>query len=231
MTALPPPPLRLPTTQRMRQLVADVLIPVIEPRRALAMRAYMRDQFPFLGIATPHRRAAVKPLFQQLKGADGATLLGYADALWDLPEREYQYAALDLLATYVGRFERADIPALMSLARRASWWDTVDAMAGIIGKVLKYEHDGMDQALKHDDFWIRRIAVLHQLGWKKHTDRQRLFLYALALAHEKEFFIQKAIGWSLRDYARHEPEAVHDFLETDGQILSALSFREAGKHL
>ena len=89
----------------------------------------------------------------------------------------------------------------------------------------------MDEAIADPDFWIRRIALLHQLGWREHTDAARLFSYCTALAHEKEFFIQKAIGWALRDYARHAPDAILEFTARNRALLSPLSYREANKHL
>lgn len=89
----------------------------------------------------------------------------------------------------------------------------------------------MDDCLAHTHLWVRRVAMLHQLGWKAHTDQHRLFRYALALASEKDFFIRKAIGWALRDHARHQPDAVRAFLAQHAQHLSDLTRREAGKHL
>lgn len=123
-----------------------------------------------------------------------------------------------------------DIPALLELAQKKSWWDTVDGLAGIVGDILKGQHDHMDAALAHKNIWLRRIAMLHQLGWRDRLNQPRLFSYALALSSEKEFFIQKAIGWALRDYAWHDPDAVREFLKASAR-LPALSYREANKHL
>jgi 3-methyladenine DNA glycosylase AlkD len=166
-----------------------------------------------------------------LKGSGADTLLAHANALWQLEAREYQYAALDLLAMHWKEFNSTHIPALMALVQDKSWWDTVDALAGIIGDILRNQHDYMDQALRDNNMWVRRIALLHQLGWRDKTDQQRLFNYCLTLAHEKEFFIQKAIGWALRDYARHSPDAVRIFTHKEKERLAPLSFREANKHL
>ena len=216
----------------MDTVLADIraaLLPHADSVRAPAMRAYMRDRFVFLGIATPTRRAAIKPVIRQI--SDAALLLPLAQALWGYPEREYHYAALDLLALHWKKLQVTDIPALMRMARNNAWWDSIDGMAGVIGDVLRFQHDYMDDALADDDFWIRRIALLHQLGWRDKTDAARLFAYCTALAHEKEFFIQKAIGWALRDYARHAPDAVREFTEQQKQLLAPLSFREANKHL
>ena len=195
------------------------------------MRAYMREQFPFLGIATPVRREAIKPVIKQFKDASPGGLISVAGELWRLPEREYQYAALDLMAAHWKQFNTDDLPELLAFVLRKSWWDSVDGMAGIVGDVLRFDHHGMDEALKHDNFWMRRIALLHQLGWRGKTDELRLFRYSIALGHENEFFIQKAIGWALRDYARHAPHNVAQFINENRTELSKLSIREAGKHL
>jgi 3-methyladenine DNA glycosylase AlkD len=208
--------------------VAIALAAEADSERAPAMRAYMRDQFDFMGVGTAQRRATCRTLLKTLKGA---SLLEHARALWELPQREYQYVALDLLAMHWKELDIDDIPALMELVQDKSWWDTVDSLAGIIGDVLRYRHDYMDDALKHNNFWVRRIALLHQLGWRGKTDQDRLFEYSLALAHEKEFFIQKAIGWALRDYARHAPNEVRIFTHKQKERLAPLSFREANKHL
>ncbi|MGK5004772.1 DNA alkylation repair protein [Janthinobacterium sp. LB2P70] len=210
---------------------------VAEPGRAVPMQAYMRDQFVFLGVAAPQRRLAARDLLAGLTGIDAATLLEHAQLLWQQPEREYQHVALDMLALHRRQLNIGHIPALLALARQRAWWDSVDGMAGIVGDVLQAEHqhggDGqahMDDALRHMDFWLRRIAMLHQLGWRADTDAAWLFGAALALAHEDEFFIRKAIGWALRDYARHAPTEVLAFATEHRQQLSALSYREALKH-
>lgn len=213
------------------QQARATLLAIADPERAKGMRAYMRDQFTYLGIPTPARRTVLKPALRELKGCGPAVLIGAAYQLWECPEREYQYVALDLLGMHHKELQVADIPALLTLAQRKSWWDTVDALATIIGDVLRGQHDYMDDALEHDDFWMRRVALLHQLGWREKTDEARLYSYCLALAHEKEFFIQKAIGWALRDYARHAPEAVRQFTLQNRSVLPPLSYREANKHL
>lgn len=218
-------------TPEFRLALDTALASAATPGRAPAMRAYMRDQFDFLGVGTPQRRLAAKRLLKQLKGGGADNLLQYAFELWALPQREYQYVAIDLLAMHCKELELAHIPSLLELVQHRSWWDTVDALASVIGDVLRYRHDGMDQAVNHENMWVRRIAMLHQLGWRDNVDTGRLFNYSLALAHEKEFFIQKAIGWALRDYARHDPEAIRAFTLKEKQQLSALSYREANKHL
>lgn len=202
-----------------------------DPARAGAMAAYQRGQFSFLGIQTPARRAALASLDDTTLGQD--ELLAAVHALWEMPHREYQYAAIDLLARRKKVLAPDVVAPLLALAQQKAWWDSVDGLAAVIGPVIR-AHPGsasmMDQALTHESMWVRRIAMTHQLGWRLQTDRERLFGYALALAPEPDFFIRKAIGWALRDYARWAPEVVIAFVLAQRHQLSALSVREALKH-
>ena len=228
-----------PTATTPEQLVGqirDALAALADPARAAPMRAYMRDRFPFLGIQTPIRRAALRPLFKV--DFDQNSLLTAAGLLYELPEREFRYAASDLLARHAGRLDLNAVAPLLALAQRDSWWDTVDGQAGIVGDVLRAARRSdsdaqatMDDALHHDCLWVRRIAMIHQLGWRLETDTVRLFGYAETLAPERDFFIRKAIGWALRDYARWNPQAVRDFVATLGTRLSPLSTREAMRRI
>lgn len=208
-----------------------------EPGHAAPMQAYMRGQFIFLGVAAPQRRLAAKALLAGLHGAGADVLPAHAQLLWQQPEREYQHVALDMLAMHHRQLLPEHIPDLLGLARQRAWWDSVDGMAGIVGDVLQAQlrrggdgHAHMEGALRHADFWLRRIAMLHQLGWRGDTDARWLFDAALVLAHEDEFFIRKAIGWALRDYARHAPAAVTAFANAHRHQLSPLTCREALKH-
>jgi 3-methyladenine DNA glycosylase AlkD len=160
--------------------------------------------------------------------------LAAAGELWALPEREYQYVAVDLLRRQNKQLTADDLPALEALVQAKSWWDTVDGLAVTIGSIVTREPQllgRMDALIGAPDFWLRRIALLHQLDGKENTDEARLFAYCLRCADEREFFIRKAIGWALRQYARTNPAAVRQFLDTHREKLSGLSFREAAKHL
>ena len=223
---------------RFVQAVVAALVPHADPALRAGMRAYMRDQFDYLGVQTPMRRAATMQLIRAQKGASAADLLRCARMLWALPEREYQYAAVDLLGRCVRLLKPGHIAALLALVRKKSWWDTVDALADVINRIVHANcaEDAaaqamMDAAIVSNNLWVRRVAIIHQLGWRGRTDTVRLFAYATARAHEEEFFIRKAIGWALRDYARHAPEDVRAFLRANKDVLSPLSLREAGKHL
>jgi 3-methyladenine DNA glycosylase AlkD len=207
-----------------------------DAQQAEGMRAYMLNQFEFLGIRAPVRRDALKALLKQPFTQD--ELLALAEALWSMPQREFHYTAVDLLAKQHARLSTKALPRLLKLVQRHSWWDTVDGLAGVVGDILLAARSQdadvqrhADAWLLHKNLWVRRVALLHQLGWRAQTDEERLFRYALALGGEKEFFIRKAIGWALRDYARTDPVAVGTFLDRHAQQLSGLTVREASKHL
>jgi 3-methyladenine DNA glycosylase AlkD len=211
--------------------------PLADATRAGQMKAYLLDQFEFLGLSAPVRRAAVKGIGKvQWQSADD--VLAAAELLWQKPEREYRYTAVDLLRKHSVVLSVNDLPTLQALLLRESWWETVDGMSAVIAEVMytavQQQPNAakvMDVWLTHPNHWVRRSALLHQLGWRLDTDTTRLFGYALKLADEKEFFIRKAIGWALRDYARWNPQAVTNFLAEHRAVLSGLTLREAAKHL
>ncbi len=207
-----------------------------DAQQAVPMKAYMLGQFEFLGIRAGPRRDALKGL-PKFTGS-GEELLALADALWCLPEREFRYVAVDLLAKHHKCLDTSALPRILQWAQTGSWWDTVDGLAGVVGDIWLRAKDTpatvpnrMDECLVHPNMWVRRVAMLHQLGWREQTEQDRLFRYALTLAPEKDFFIRKAIGWALRDHARTRPDAVRDFLARHADQLSDLTRREAGKHL
>ena len=223
------PPIELAAIESALRAHADA-------QQAVPMRAYMLGQFEFLGLRAGPRREALKALPTFTGTADD--LLKLAEALWRLPEREFKYSAIDLLAKHHKRLDLAALPRLLQLVQTDAWWDTVDGLAAVVSDMLlrakttqPHVQGLMDDCLVHPHLWVRRVAMLHQLGWKAHTDPDRLFQYALALAPEKDFFIRKAIGWALRDHARRQPDAVRAFLAQHAQQLSGLTRREAGKHL
>ncbi len=220
-----------------RSQIESALRPLADAAQAVPMRAYMLDQFAFLGIRATPRRQALRGL-PQLKTWSASDLLSLAEALWELPEREFQYAAVDLLAKHQRQLGMDSLPRLLQLVQHHAWWDTVDGLAGVVGDILLRARTdqgdvqrSMDVCLRDANVWIRRVAMLHQLGWKAQTDETRLLHYALALAPETEFFIRKSIGWALRDYARTRPEVVRAILSKHAEALSGLTRREAGKHL
>ena len=199
------------------------------------MAAYMKGQFPFLGVTSPARRTITQHLARAAKSRTPEQLLGFADACWDEPEREFQYVAVDTLKRRVGLLSAADLSRVEHLIRTKSWWDTVDALASDVVGPLVSAHPGlaatMDRWIEDDDFWIARTALLHQLKFRERTDARRLFTYVDRRASDREFFSRKACGWALRQFAYTDPEAVRAFVTTNHDRLSGLTRREALKHL
>ncbi|WP_344082825.1 DNA alkylation repair protein [Luedemannella helvata] len=204
-----------------------------DPDRAPAMRAYMRDQFPFLGIGAPAQQSLVRAALRDLPPPTEDDLTTVALACWARPEREYQYAACFVLRRHAKRCTAAFLPTARTLVTTKSWWDTVDALAAHTVGPLVAAHpelrEVMDAWSADDNLWVVRTALLHQLRYGAATDARRLFAYCAAQAGHPDFFIRKAIGWALREYARTNPEAVRDFVARTP--LSPLSIREALKHL
>ncbi|RMG66140.1 MAG: DNA alkylation repair protein [Bacteroidetes bacterium] len=205
-----------------------------DPSQADAMAAYLKNQFPFLGLKAPLRRDLAKEFVQTVIPRGQALDHGLIRALWAEPEREYQYIALDLMARHVRRATRADLDLYVSLVSKKSWWDTVDLLASqLCGTALLRLPEARATEpgswLAAEDMWLQRTALLYQLKYRGQTDWPRLQAFILHLADSRAFFLTKAMGWALRTYARTDAEAVKDFVAS--HRLPPLTQREALKHL
>lgn len=212
------------------------LIHVADPERAIGARRYMRDQFEFLGIPMAELRRAAKPFVTEHRRGPAGDLLDLVDELWDEPEREFQYVGVDLLRAGVRELDGTHLVRIERFVRTLSWWDTVDAIAAhVVGTIVAAERASlaprMDEWIDDADFWIARTAILHQLRYGADTDADQLFEHVDRRCADTEFFIRKACGWALRQYARHDPEAVRLYVDDRGDRLSGLTRREATKHL
>ncbi len=196
------------------------------------MRKYMRDQFPFLGIKKPERAEVFAAIYRQHGNPTDFYVI--SKALFEKPEREFQYIAME----YVRKAKTAwdeRLPALVEeWIGEESWWDEVDVLGPqIMGPyflTFPAERDYWIQRwMASGNFWLQRVCLIFQLNYKEKTDRELLTAVILQLADSKEFFIQKAIGWALRQFARQDPEWVRQFVAT--HPLAPLSKREAVKHL
>jgi 3-methyladenine DNA glycosylase AlkD len=197
------------------------------------MSAYMREQFPFLGIPTPKRRKLCKEYFQ-IKKQNDAVDWEFIDSCWKEPSREFQYIATDYLILVKSRLTSGDIPKIKRIAVEKSWWDTIDCLDRITGDIaLRYPqvNETLIKWSTHENIWLRRIAIDHQLLRKEKTDTQLLEKIVVNNLGQTEFFINKAIGWSLREYGKTNPEWVRDFIERYRDRLAPLSIREASKYL
>jgi len=198
------------------------------------MKNYMKGHFPFLGIKSPLRKELEKQFFNEtgiLKEPFNRELVA---ELWGKNEREYQYTALVYLEKMMNKLKKDDLPFMEWLITTKSWWDTVDAIAPKpVGKIAEKFPEVVGEMIDgwavHDNMWLRRAAILFQLKYKQKTNEERLYHYIQQNAESKEFFIQKAIGWALREYSKSNPASVKQFIAS--QSLAPLSIREGSKYL
>lgn len=204
--------------------------------KAKTMAAYMKTDMPFLGIQKPDRLPVYKQIKMQFKPNNRQQYAGCIQALWQQPHREEKYTALAYARMFPEFINSEALTLYEQLVREGAWWDFVDDIAiHLIGAVQQKERPHlrplMDQWIQDKDLWIRRSAIISQIGHKLRTNAEQLFGYCLDCAPEKEFFIAKGIGWSLRDYSYSQPEAVKNFLLDNRSALQPLSFREGAKGL
>lgn len=203
------------------------------PENAGPMSQYMRNQFPFLGIKSPQQKALFKQFVSTYGLPDAVQIEFLVRELWAWPEREYQYVALSFLSRLKKHLTPEVLPLLEHIIITKSWWDTVDAIASHnVGSLLLRYPEIRDEALApwriSDNIWLRRTALLFQLGYNAETtDEPLLFEIVLENTESKEFFIQKAIGWALREHSKLRPQAVQAFVAKNN--LAPLSRREALK--
>ncbi|MBK8902091.1 MAG: DNA alkylation repair protein [Anaerolineaceae bacterium] len=216
------------------QALQNHLEPHANPAEAGPMSQYMRNQFPFLGIKTPARRALLKTFLATHGLPPLINLETILKELWALPEREYQYSALTLLDKVTKKLPADTIALLEYLITHKSWWDTVDLLAGHAVAVHFQRHPAARDTFlpiwrASDNFWLRRTTLLFQLSYKANTDADLLFNLIRENLDSDEFFIQKAIGWALREYSKTDAQTVVDFVQATP--LPSLSAREALKWL
>jgi len=205
-----------------------------DPIQAVPMKKYMRDQFEYLGIKTPKNVALQKAFYKEYGLPKLLELDEILRDLWSLPEREFQYVAMGLLGKFENQIPEKLIDTVEYLIVTKSWWDTVDTIAShTVGthfkRFPKIRERYLKKWRKSKNLWLRRTAILFQLGYKKETDFELLLEIITENLGSDEFFINKAIGWSLRQYARIDPKAVTKFVKSTP--LHPLSRREAMKHI
>lgn len=203
----------------------------IEKAKHMAM--YMKDQFSFLGIQTPKRKEITKAYFKEVKKIKSIDW-DFVDCCWGKSYREAQYVAIDYLKMMKEYIVLEDLQKIKSLLINKSWWDTVDGLHRVIGDIaLKYPE--MDKTMIQwsldSNFWLRRVAINHQMFRKEKMKKSLLNEILINNLGQDEFFINKAIGWILRDYSKTNPEWVRDFIDKNIEGLSKLSIRESSKYL
>jgi len=200
------------------------------------MAAYLKTDMPFYGVQKPDRVPIYKEMKKRFQPQSQQDYEGAVLALWSLPHREEKYAAITFSLQNETFITAKSLPLYERLIREGAWWDLVDGVASdLVGRVLLEQRSRtrpvIERWIDDDDFWIRRTAILAHLRHKEQTDANQLFDHCLRRAHEKEFFIRKAIGWALREYSKAAPEEVGEFLLKNREALSSLSFREGAKRL
>lgn len=205
-----------------------------DPAKAFYMEAYMRNQFPFLGIKTPERRLISKTHMKTTTLLTEKELFIVVKELWNMAEREYQYFGQELIGFHKKAWTKKVIRLIEYCIVHKSWWDTVDALntEGTGPYFMKYTEETLPITGRwnaSDNIWLNRSSLLFQKSYKKNLDTKLLSEYITRLSDSKEFFIQKAIGWMLREYAKSNPAWVIEF--TRKNRIAPLSKREALKNL
>ena len=206
-----------------------------DPTQAVDMAKYMRDQFQFYGIKSPLRKELVKEIKAVVKPTASYEYQQFIQLLWDDPHRECQYIATDLMGAIKMKMGIEWIDFLESLILYKSWWDTVDFLApNLIGSIFSRNvalgHQYTNRWIESDNFWLQRSALIYQLRYREDVDFERLSRYIIRRKGSKEFFVQKAAGWALRQYSKFNSDAVSEFLN-DHPDLPNVTIREGSKYL
>lgn len=212
--------------------IRQVFMEKSNPENAKEQKDYMKGNFDFFGIKAKTRRKITREFMRKAERPDYGFMNVVIKKLWKLPEREYQYFAMELLEKYKKEFKEDIIFLFEYMITNKSWWDTVDFIAKkLVGEFFNMFSELRDKYIlkwmNSDNIWLQRTCLLFQLGYKENTDLKLLFDLIERLREKDEFFIQKAIGWSLREYSKIEPQKIKEFIQV--KDLSALSEREGLK--
>lgn len=214
----------------------DLITDLEENRNELlaeSMSKYMQDKFRFLGVRGATRTEIYKKYFPDARKTKTIDW-DFVESCWNKEEREFQYVVVYYLKAMQKFLKREDISRLKYLIVTKSWWDTVDLLAKVVGSLV-IRIEGYDQIMlewsKDSNIWLKRVAILYQLSLKEKVDKQVLERILVNNLGDSEFFINKAIGWALRDYSKFNPEWVREFIEKNKNGIANLSLREASKYL
>ena len=204
-----------------------------DEENAIKMSKHMRDMFKFYGLSTPIRKSFYKDLFKEEKERKSIDWK-FLDKCYEDEYREFQYLVMDYLVTMQKYLTYDDVPKIYKYIKSKQWWDTIDGLDRIVGNIAFKDNrinDLMLEWSKNEDFWVRRIAIDHQLCRKEKTDTNLLKQIIVNNFGSNEFFINKAIGWSLRDYSKTNPEWVRNFVNKYRDKMNKLSIKEASKYI
>ena len=214
----------------------DLITDLEENRNELlaeSMSKYMQDKFRFLGVRGATRTEIYKKYFPDARKTKIIDW-DFVESCWNKEEREFQYVVVYYLKAMQKFLKREDISRLKYLIVTKSWWDTVDLLAKVIGSLV-IRIEGYDQIMlewsKDSNIWLKRVAILYQLSLKEKVDKQVLDKILVNNLGDSEFFINKAVGWALRDYSKYNPEWVREFIKKNKENMANLSIREASKYI
>lgn len=224
--------LGVPTLKDLLQRIRSEYESAFNEENSHWMKKYMKNQFDFFGIKTAERRRISKPFMQESRSLPLDDLEYLILALWKQDERELQYLGAEMLQKNVDRLPGSGMALIEALVTNKSWWDTVDALSAntagdLIRRFPALVPSVTDAWIDSGNMWLQRSALLFQLKYKGNTDKELLFCYIRRLSDSREFFIQKAIGWALREYSKTNPDDVVSFVASE--TLKPLSKREALK--
>lgn len=204
------------------------------PVYAAGAKAYMKNKSEFYGLGATLRREIQQEFLRQNGLPNPASLEELMEYSWEQPQREWQYIGMEIINKFAAKGGENLLKMSEYMISHKSWWDTVDYIApNIAGSVLKRKPELIpgwtEKWMGSDNLWLQRSCLIFQLKYREKTDAGLLFEFCERLADHKDFFIRKAIGWSLREYSKRNPEAVLEFVNS--HKLSGLSYREATRKI
>ena len=218
----------------MQEIIDEIRLSFIQKSDkeiASKQAAYLKNKFVHFGLKTPVRREITKPVAIGLKSYSVDDILHFVTICFNQSEREFHHFGVDVLGRYCKKIPKGNLNYIRNCIQTHSWWDTVDFLAAkvLAAYLNNYPEEiiEMDKWILDDDMWIRRSAILFQLKYKQNLNEELLFKYCKLTMHEKEFFIKKAIGWTLREHAKTNKKAVEIFVKENEKELSNLSKKEA----
>jgi 3-methyladenine DNA glycosylase AlkD len=220
----------------LSSFVAAELAARANPEKAGPMAAYLKTDMPFYGVQKQGRTEVFREMKKRFQIETNDSYRAAVVELWEQPHREEKYLAIGIARRYTSFVTADNLDLYRRLIVEGAWWDFVDDVAiNCVGIVHRDERTKVAPLIEEwvDDeiMWLRRTSLISPIKHKAETDYVTLFDHCLRRAHETEFFIRKAIGWTLREYAKTEPDRVREFLLEHRERWSGLSFREAAKHL
>ena len=224
------------TTAEYSKQLEKILKAQSDPTKASQMKAYMRNKFEFFGVPAPLRKEIIRSEWKANKEFIKSNFRSIVGQLWEGNERELQMLAMDILGRCEKNLILDDLDLIQKLITTKPWWDTVDFLASnSIGHIIKSNMGQQkrlcDSMMNSNNLWLQRTAILHQLKYKHQTNYDLLFNLILQTIGSKEFFINNATGWALRQYSKYNPERVSKFIAQHQTKLSTLTIREGCKYL